>query len=174
MSLANLFSYADSLFQALVKNPPGGDWSVVVLASLYYPYYLDSSGELQRGRMEYNPGQLVHVGTVEYLEPPSFSGNIPCAIGEPGEVSFVTTPVTVTAPSFLAFRAGNDNYSIDARIPGYPEQSASIPDEPPSVYSTPYLVSASWLAQQAQSNLVIWGFPYEYPFPVHKLPGASA
>jgi hypothetical protein len=174
MSLANLFSYADSLFQAQVKNPPGGEWSVVVLASLYYPYYLDDSGEQPRGRLQYSPGQLVHVGTGAYLEPSSFSGDIPCALGEPGEVSFVTASTAVTAPSFLAFRAGDDNYSIDARIPGYPEQRAAVPDELPSVFTTPYSVSVSWEAQYAQSNLVIWGFPYVYPSPIHKLPEASA
>jgi hypothetical protein len=149
MSLANLFSYADSLFQALVKNPPGDDWSVVVLASLSYPYYLEaSSGGLQRGRLEYRPGQLIRVGRFGYVSPPPFGGTIPCAIGEPDEVSF--------ASSFLASRAGNDNYSVDAKIPGFPGQSASLPDVPPAVNTTPAAPPPASSRRQALARQPYW------------------
>jgi hypothetical protein len=165
MSLVNLFSYADSLFRSLAKNPPGGDWSVVVLASLSYPWSDEAaSGELQRGRMEYSPGRLIRFGEFEYLEPPSFSGDIPAAVGDPTEVSFAPAAVTVTAPTSFA-----SNYSIEAAITGWPEQSASVPDQPPSVITAQGTVSVSWPGQAAQSNLVFWGFPYQYPFIVPKL-----
>jgi hypothetical protein len=175
MSLADIFSYADSLFQSLVRNPPGEDWSVVSTVTFAYPSFAanDNESSLPRGRLEYSPGQIVRLGDREYVAPATFSGEVPATVwptGTPDDAYQATVSVTVAAPTFLSSLSGNGNkYLLEATIPDVLSQSISEADELPAVYTTPGAVSVTIEEPPVYSNLIFWGPPYQYPFIAHKV-----
>jgi hypothetical protein len=168
MPIADLFSYAESFFQSLVKNPPEADWAVILWGSFDYGVFVPLfSPQEKTGRLEYSPPQIKHVGRYDFVAGASFSGDIPAAIslsGDLSDISYETVTVTVTAPTFIS----GPNYTIDFEIQGYPSESASVTDGPPAVgVPSPGIVQidpGGW-------NLRLWGSPALYPPIIKKVAG---
>lgn len=188
MSLSNLFNIADSQYQALVKNPPRGEWSIVILASFSFPWWANdvtlsgidpNAAPIRRGRIEYSPSQAVEtkVGnrSLLLLSPAKFSGQIiSTMVAGVEEYSNPPVSVSISAPTDFNSQAGKYQVEVTGQDPI--SGAININDQ---VTDNPIVLTANTAADipggveiflqeptDNQPTLTLWGNPYRYPIPI--------
>jgi len=193
MSLGNLFSIADLQYQALVKNAPRGEWSIVILASLSWPWWANdvtlygadpNAAPVVRGRLEYSPSQAVEtkVGnrSLLLLSPARFSGQITATTehwapdNETLEYSNSPVSVSISAPTALNFQAGKYQVETTGQDPLVGPLNLNVPVTDNSITVTVNDAAdfpggvIIFLQDPATYDpaLALWGLPFRYPVPI--------